>query len=95
MRSTTAIVREICLQRYVCSCLITLGRVPRRQMGQHLEATIRALIDRRNAVPEDSAEYNEIVRQLGELYDNDHRAGLIAEEYNSLLATLVGTIDLE
>jgi hypothetical protein len=53
-----------------------------------LEATIKTLIDRRNAVREDSAEYNAIVRQLGELIDNHEMAGLIAEEYQALLGPL-------
>jgi hypothetical protein len=66
---------------------------PREMNDEQLEAHIRALIDRRNTLPEGSPEYEAIVQRLGELYDSDDRAGLIAEEYNSLLATLHGTID--
>lgn len=46
---------------------------------------IMGLIDRREVAREGSAEYNEIVRQLGELIDSHEDAGLIAEEYNSQL----------
>jgi len=55
---------------------------------EQLEAHIKALIDRRNELPENSSEYEAIVKRLGELIDSDDRAGLIAEEYNALLGTL-------
>jgi uncharacterized coiled-coil DUF342 family protein len=55
---------------------------------QELEATIKGLTDRRNSVPEGSAEYEAIVRELGRLFESHEDAQLIAEEYNSLLGTI-------
>jgi hypothetical protein len=59
-----------------------------KMTDEQLEAHIKALIDRRNDLDEGSPEYEAIVKRLGELYDSDDRAGLIAEEYNVLLGTL-------
>ncbi len=61
---------------------------------EELEAHIRALIDRRNEVPEHSPEYEAIVKRLVELINSDDRVGLIAEEYYSILGTLEGTMDM-
>jgi hypothetical protein len=54
-----------------------------------LENTIKALIDRIRAAPEGSAEYCEAERELSHLLDSKEDAGLIAEEYQSLLNTIV------
>jgi hypothetical protein len=59
-----------------------------------LEAAIRDMIDRREQAKEGSPEYNAAVEEIGKFIDAHPDAGLIAEEYNSLLGTLRGTIDL-
>ena len=58
-----------------------------------LEAAIKDLIDRREKAEEGSAAYNAAVDEIGKFLDAHPDAGLIAEEYNSLLLTLRGTID--
>jgi hypothetical protein len=63
--------------------------------GSELEAKIKNLIDRVRAAREGSAEYEAAVRQLGELIDGDEDALLIAEEYQSLLATLEGPLTIK
>jgi hypothetical protein len=58
-----------------------------------LEAAIKDLIDRREKAEEGSPEYNAAVDEIGKFLDAHPDARLIAEEYNSLLNTLRGTID--
>jgi hypothetical protein len=55
---------------------------------EDLEVTVKALIDRVHEAREGSAEYRDAKRQLTHLLVNDDWAGLIAEEYQSLLLTL-------
>jgi hypothetical protein len=56
-----------------------------------LENTIKALIDRVHEAREGSAEHGEALRQLTHLLDSDDRAGVIAEEYQSLLLPSTST----
>jgi hypothetical protein len=56
--------------------------------NEQLETTIKALIDRRNEVIEGSAEYEQIVFELGCLFESHEDAQLIAEEYKSLLGII-------
>jgi hypothetical protein len=53
-----------------------------------LENTIKQLIDRIRAAIKGSAEYEAAIRELGRLIETHENAGLIAEEYQSLLDTI-------
>jgi hypothetical protein len=61
--------------------MVGVPEPPPVETDDELEATIKQLVDRLDAVREGSAEYRMIIRQLTGLRDFSQLGGLIMEEY--------------